>query len=63
MRNMTATRLIWILWCLAWAAFWTFAAVGTFGITLVFTIASLLMILVPIGKPRRKRGEPASDHA
>lgn len=48
---MTNTRLAWILWCLLWAAIWTFLALFTFGATLVCTVGSLLLILVPVGAP------------
>jgi hypothetical protein len=50
--NMSTNRLIWILWCLAWTAFWTFLALATAGFTLILAGLSLLAILAPVGKPR-----------
>jgi hypothetical protein len=43
-------RVIWIIWCLGWAGFWTFTLLG--GNPLAFFLAplSLLAILIPIGK-------------
>jgi hypothetical protein len=49
---MSTNRLIWILWCLAWAAFWLFLALFTFGLALIPMLLSLLAILAPVGKPR-----------
>lgn len=46
-------RVLWIIWCLGWAAFWMFSlfALNIFAVVLV--PLSLLAILLPVGKPRR----------
>jgi len=42
-------RVLWVLWCLGWSAFWFF--VGVFTILPLFLIPpSLLAILIPVGK-------------
>lgn len=44
---MTTARMLWILWCLGWAAFWLLF-IFPFGIP--FGIGSLIAIALPVGK-------------
>ena len=70
---MSTGRVLWIIWCLAWAGFWTFCAVGTFGLTLILTAGSVAAIWLPVGIDKTYRppgvlppcyrcGRPAAAH-
>lgn len=49
---MTATRVLWILWCAAWAATWVVVGLFTFGLGWLGTIASVLAVFIPVGAQR-----------
>lgn len=59
---MSTGRVLWIIWCLAWAGSWAlgtvvlpFFGIGfiTWIISLPLAVLSLLAILIPIGKVKR----------
>jgi hypothetical protein len=51
---MSTGRVLWIIWCLMWAGFWTFFGLSAFLVGIVFTsplvLLSALAILIPVGK-------------
>lgn len=49
---MSAGRVVWMVFCLGWAGFWLLFGWFLPGLNLALAVASGLMILVPIGKPR-----------
>lgn len=48
---MTTGRVLWVIWCLAWAGFWIIAGWFLLGFNLVLVILSVVAIALPIGKP------------
>lgn len=52
MREMTTTRLLWVLWCLMWCAIWGWFGFFTFGLSWLLSVASVGAIFIPIGKRR-----------
>lgn len=44
--NYAIARVIWIIWCLLWAAFWAFTLIG-----IPLAIVSVALIWLPVGKP------------
>jgi hypothetical protein len=48
---MSTGRVLWLIWCLMWAAVWTIAAVGTLGLTLIPAALSVAAFWLPVGKP------------
>lgn len=52
---MSTGRVLWIIWCLAWAAFWFFMGFATVGLAWIATAGSIACIWIPVGKPPRDR--------
>jgi hypothetical protein len=48
---VTTGRVLWIIWCLAWAGFWIIAGWFLLGFNLVLAILSVVAIALPVGKP------------
>jgi hypothetical protein len=46
-------RAAWVIWCLAWAGFWTFSLLVGNLLAIVLIPISLLSILLPVGKTQR----------
>ena len=73
---MSNTRVFWIIWCSMWALGWMLAGFFTLGLLWVMVPASLVAILIPVGRdtpaaiappapfgPCFRCGAPARAHA
>jgi hypothetical protein len=54
-------RVLWLIWCLAWAGFWTLAAFGTLGLTLILAAGSVAAFWLPVGKPPAVPSQPPPE--
>lgn len=57
---MTRLRAIWVFWCMSWCLFWVLhtnpnESILHFTVPWLFTILSLLAILIPVGKFKEER--------
>jgi hypothetical protein len=50
---MSTGRVIWLVWCLAWAGFWFFVGIGTLGLGFIPMAGSVAMFFLPVGKGPR----------
>lgn len=48
---MTTGRVIWLIWCLLWAATWFFMGFGTLGLAWIGVPLSVAAYWLPVGKP------------
>jgi hypothetical protein len=51
-------RVLWLIWCLAWAGFWFFWGFATFGVGFLLAALSVGCFWIPVGKPRPGVGGP-----
>jgi hypothetical protein len=51
-RRQGNLSVFWIVWCCFWAIFWLIVSPLTLGVSLFFSVGSLIAILVPIGRGR-----------
>jgi hypothetical protein len=51
-------RVLWLIWCLAWAGFWFFWGFATLGVGFLLAGASVGCFWIPVGKPRPGVGDP-----
>jgi hypothetical protein len=51
-------RVLWLIWCLAWAGFWFFWGFATLGVGFLLAGASVGCFLIPVGKTRPGVGGP-----
>jgi hypothetical protein len=49
-------RVLWLIWCLAWAGFWFFWGFFTLGVGFVLAGGSVACFCIPVGKPRESFG-------
>lgn len=52
---MSTGRVIWLVWCLGWAAFWFFVGFVSLGAGWILMAVSLLAFAIPVGKERSRR--------
>ena len=55
---MTTGRVLWLIWCLAWAGSWFFAGFVTFGLGFILAALSVAAFWLPVGKPPPPRLPP-----
>ena len=48
--GMSTARVLWLIWCLAWAAFWAFLAPVTLFLSLIPAAGAVALFWVPVGK-------------
>lgn len=48
---MSTGRVLWLIWCLAWAGTWFFVGFATLGIGWILAALSVAAFWLPVGKP------------
>jgi hypothetical protein len=60
---VSTARVLWLIWCLAWAGFWVFLVFATLGFSLILAAGSVAAFWIPVGVERRPQLPPPGSQA